>query len=138
MQALPPTLNIGVNADSGYDADGISLIADPDDSQFQNNSDDEEQEDSGQAPLFLPLYVIFIPTMQFCILLCIRSASRAVRFAEEPEIRVFDDSAQDPYAPPPNTPTALPSPYPEPMHPSAPSFSITLDTQLLQLTVCLS
>ena len=133
MQALPPTLNLGVNADSSYDADGISLIADPDDSQFLNNSDDEEQEESGQAPLFLSIFVIFlssIPTMQLYILLCIRSASRAVRFAEEPEVRVFDDTA-----PPP---IPCPSPYPEPMHPSAPSFSVTLDTQLLQLTVCLS
>ena len=46
MQVLPPTVNNGVNADSGYDAEGISLIADPDENASLNNSDDEG-EDAG-------------------------------------------------------------------------------------------
>ena len=46
LQALPPSINNGVNADSGYDAEGISLIADPDENASLNNSDDEG-EDAG-------------------------------------------------------------------------------------------
>ncbi len=40
-------MNNGVNADSSYDAEGISLIADPDESASMKNSDDESEEDEG-------------------------------------------------------------------------------------------
>lgn len=44
LQVLPPSINNGVNADSGYDAEGISLIADPDENASLNNSDDEDED----------------------------------------------------------------------------------------------
>jgi hypothetical protein len=73
----------------------------------------------------------------------IRSSSRVVRFADEAEV-LQDDPAQQKlhaYAPPPappSTPVSAISLYPEPMHPSTPSFCVTLDTQLLQLSVYFS
>jgi hypothetical protein len=145
MQALPPGVNIGVNADCSYDAEGMGLITDPDESESIRHSDDEDDEETGYTcPLHSSAFgcvsvtgLIFsvLPlTLAFCS--SIHSASLGVRFAEGPEV-IHEDSEQHSYAPPP-TPSATPAPYPEPMHPSAPSFSVTLDAQLLQLTVSIS
>lgn len=141
MQVLPPTVNNGVNADSGYDAEGISLIDDRDESQSLKNSDDEDNEEARQAHLFSLFYFSFrlYPAIVALLLTRLCSDSRGVRFADEAVV-LQEDSAQHSYAPPPppSTPTAVQAPYPEPMHPSAPSFPVTFDTQLLQLTVCFS
>jgi hypothetical protein len=139
---LPPTLNNGVNADSGYDAEGISLIDDQDESESLKNSDDEDNEEARQVHLFSLFSFSFLLYPAIVALLLTRSCSdsRGVRFADEAVV-LQEDSAQHAYAPPPpppSIPAAVRAPYPEPMHSSAPSFPVTFDTQLLQLTVCFS
>jgi hypothetical protein len=61
MQALPPGVNIGVNADCSYDAEGMGLITDPDESESIRHSDDEDDEETGYT---CP------PPAFFCIGLC--------------------------------------------------------------------
>jgi hypothetical protein len=144
MQVLPPTLNNGVNADSGYDAEGISLIDDRDESESLKVSDDEDNEEARQVHLFslFPFSFLLYPAILALLLTRSCSDARGVRFADEAVV-LQEDSTQHAYAPPPpppppSTPSAVRAPYPEPMHPSAPSFPVTFDTQLLQLSVCFS
>ena len=61
MQALPPGVNIGVNADCSYDAEGMSLITDPDESESIRHSDDEDDEETGYTcpPAFFCIWLFF-------------------------------------------------------------------------------
>jgi hypothetical protein len=43
-QLLPPVISTAVRADCSYDAEGMSLINDPDESEFVRHSDDEHDE----------------------------------------------------------------------------------------------
>ena len=71
MQALPPGVNIGVNADCSYDAEGMSLITDPDESESARHSDDEDDEETGYT---CP------PPAFFCIGLCFCHRSHFLSF----------------------------------------------------------
>ena len=64
FQALPPALTSGVSADSSYDAEGISLVADPDESESMKNSDNEEDESTKQGPPRspAPLHELALPS----------------------------------------------------------------------------
>jgi hypothetical protein len=46
-QTLPPTLNFGVSVDSSYDAENISLVSDPDESESMKHSDEDDNGASG-------------------------------------------------------------------------------------------
>ena len=70
MQALPPGVNIGVNADCSYDAEGMSLITDPDESEFVRYSDDEHDENHEETgyTAILPHSPAFLSSVPFTCL----------------------------------------------------------------------
>jgi hypothetical protein len=70
VQLLPPVINSAVRADCSYDAEGMSLITDPDESEFMRHSDDEHdecREETGYAAILLhsPAFLSSVPFTHF-------------------------------------------------------------------------